>query len=105
MKTKTLNTELRRMTADELRRDIAMHVTEYAKIRMGVEMQKEKNHALSKSKRREIARMKTVLSEMMNPKHQKNVKTVANSASSSVTDSPKKPSQTAKKPVKVPRSK
>lgn len=101
MKTKTLNTELRRMTEVELRRDIAMHVTEYAKIRMGVEMQKEKNHALSKSKRREIARMKTVLTEMMNPKNRKNAKSVATTAA----DSPKKPSQTVKKTVKVPRSK
>ena len=64
MSTPTSNTELMRMTPDELRRDIALHRTEYAKMRMGVEMQKEKNHAMYKSKRREIARMLTALTTM-----------------------------------------
>lgn len=95
----TSTTELRRMTPQELRREIAMHRTEYAKMRMGVEMQKEKNHALYKAKRREIARMKTVETSMMNNVAQ------PETSKKSVKDSEQSPSQTKKKSVKVPRSK
>ncbi len=64
MSTTTSVAELQRMTPDELRREINLHRTEYAKMRMGIQMQKEKNHALFLSKRREIARMETVMTQM-----------------------------------------
>ncbi len=113
MSTKTSTAELQRMTQNELRQDIALHTAEYAKMRMGIGMQKEKNHALFKSKRREIARMKTVLTSMeknqkkpMNPKiPTKPTQSLESSVSSVSLDSTKKPSQSDKKPVKVSRSK
>ncbi len=95
MSTKTSTAELQRMTQDELRQDIALHTAEYAKMRMGIGMQKEKNHALFKSKRREIARMKTVLAGM-----QQGAPVSKKSAVSKEL-----PSQSDKKPVKVSRSK
>lgn len=100
MSTKNVSSaELRRMTPKELRQEIAMHRTEYAKMRMGVEMQKEKNHALYKSKRREIARMKTIETAMAkNPSKPENAEKTA-------TESKQLPSQAKKKPVKVSRSK
>lgn len=95
MSTNTSTIELQRMTQDELRQDIALHTAEYAKMRMGIGMQKEKNHALFKSKRREIARMKTVLAGMR--------QSAPVSKKSAV--SKELPSQSDKKPVKVSRSK
>ncbi len=94
MSTNTSTAELQRMTQDELRQDIALHTAEYAKMRMGIGMQKEKNHALYKSKRREIARMKTVLAGMR--------RGAPISKKSAV--SKELPSQSDKKPVKVSRS-
>ncbi len=91
MKNQTSTTELSRMTADELRRDLAMHRIEYAKMRMDIELQKEKNHALFKQKRKEIARMSTVLTAM-----QRGQKTTKVPAAESV----QKASQPTKKPVK-----
>ena len=64
MKTTLSTIELSRMTQTELRRDIAVARTEYAAMRMGVEMQTEKNHARFKAKRRDIARMSTVLTAL-----------------------------------------
>lgn len=93
MKTSTTTTELLRMTPKELRQEIALHRTEYAKMRMGVEMQKEKNHAQYKAKRREIARMNTILTAMMK------------NGASPAKISEEKPSQVAKKSVKGVRSK
>ncbi|MSR67903.1 50S ribosomal protein L29 [Candidatus Peribacteria bacterium] len=90
MSTVASTTELQRMTPVELRQEIALHQSEYAKMRMGVEMQKEKNHALYKAKRREIARMKTVETGMKKSAPKVSAKTA---------------SQMKKKTVKVPRSK
>ncbi len=102
MKNQTPTTELQRMTPDELRRDIAVHRIEYAKMRMGVEMQKEKNHALFKSKRKEIARMMTVLNMMK--KVAPAVKApVAPAAKTEKTE--KKSSQAKKKSVQRPGTK
>ncbi len=102
MSTNTSTTELQRMTPKELRQEIALHQSEYAKMRMGVEMQKEKNHALYKAKRREIARMKTVETAMKN-----GVPTVTTEKKTSkISDvADKTASQAKKKTVKVPRSK
>ena len=104
--------ELLRMTPDELRREIAMHRIEYAKMRMGIEMQKEKNHALFKTKRREIARMETVMTQMKREKVQtgqrgQKVQTSDKKTSvTSVTSVPsKKPSQAKRKSVKSTGSK
>lgn len=57
-------TELRRMTADELRRELIKLRAEYAKVRISVKMQSEKNHSKVRAMRRGIAQMKMVLSEM-----------------------------------------
>ncbi len=107
MSTSSTTTELRRMTKEELRQDIALHTAEYAKMRMGIEMQKEKNHALYKSKRREIATMKTVLTEMeKNPVQPSKPSVSSDPVKELKAEKPKnKASQTVKKPVKVTRSK
>lgn len=107
MSTSSTTTELRRMTIQELRQEIALHTAEYGKMRMGIEMQKEKNHALYKSKRREIATMQTVLTEMeKNPVQPAKSSTTSEPVKELKTEKPKnKASQTVKKPVKVPRSK
>lgn len=103
MKNRTPTNELLRMTVVELRREIAAHQIEYAKLRMGVEMQKEKNHALSKSKRRDIARMQTVLTQLSNGKSVDRVaKKTPENASAVLSE---KSSQKAKKTVKVASSK
>ena len=101
MKKSTSITELKRMTHDELRRDIALHRTEYAKMRMGIEMQKEKNHAAFKAKRKDIARMMTVMTQMKNG----TMAAPAKAAKASAPVSAEKPSQSAKKPVKSSGSK
>ncbi len=104
MSTKTSTIELSRMTPAELRQDIALHIGEYAKMRMGIGMQKEKNHALFKSKRREIAKMKTVLTAM--EANQKNGRKEKNETmTKSAPVSPETASKKVKKPVKVPSSK
>ncbi|MEQ1849196.1 MAG: 50S ribosomal protein L29 [Candidatus Peribacteraceae bacterium] len=56
--------ELRRLTLDEVRKELALSRFEYAKVRMHVHTQSEKNHAKVKSLRRQIARMEMALSEM-----------------------------------------
>jgi ribosomal protein L29 len=69
--TSTVNTtELSRMTAQELSQEIASNRLEYAKMRMDIELQTEKNHARFRQKRRDIARMSTALT-MMNKKQGK----------------------------------
>ena len=102
MKNSTATTEFQRMTQDELRREILMRRVEYAKMRMGVEMQKEKNHALYKRKRKEIARMSTVLNAMRNPKSPMNSASLSSVSSDTSVASESSPnaSQAAKKPVK-----
>ncbi len=96
MSTITPIAELQRMTPEELRREIGMRRVEYAKMRLGIEMQKEKNHAAFKSRRKEIARMMTVLTSMKKME-KKEVKQATKKISS---DSSGKASQTVKKPVK-----
>lgn len=52
--------ELKRLTRDELRRELASHRSEYAKVRLHIHAQSEKNHAQMKILRRNIARMTMV---------------------------------------------
>lgn len=56
-------TELRKMTADDLRSEIREHRAAASKVRLDVELKKEKNAAKAKMQRRSIARMLTVLAE------------------------------------------
>jgi ribosomal protein L29 len=56
--------ELKRMSPDELRKEIYVRRAECAKMRIGLRTQSEKDHALYRRKRREIARMLTVLGGM-----------------------------------------
>ena len=63
-------TELSRMTPTELRKELFLKRTEAAKMRLGLEMQAEKNHAAYRVLKKEIARMTMVLHTM-----QKNGKT------------------------------
>ena len=60
-------TELRRMTRDELRRDITAKRNEYAKTRLHVQAHGEKNHGKVKLMRRDIARMTMVYEQMPVP--------------------------------------
>lgn len=65
MKNVTPITELQRMTPDELRRDLTLKRAEASKMRIAIGMQSEKNHALYRAHRRDIARMTMVLGQMM----------------------------------------
>ncbi len=102
MKNQTSTTELQRMTPDELRLEIAVRRIEYAKMRIGVEMQKEKNHAHFKTRRKEIARMMTVLNMM---KKVAPVAKVPVIVAEKTEKTEKKSSQTKKKSVQRPGTK
>lgn len=92
-------TELSRMTISELRKEIQLKRAELAKMRMGLVMQSEKNHALYKLHRKDVARMSMVLVRL-----EKNgpVKTVSDAPATETAKKvvKEKPSQTAKKSVK-----
>ena len=64
MKHKTAVSEIRRMTPQELRKDLQVKRAEAAKMRLGLEMQSEKNSGLYRAHKRDIARMTMVLHEM-----------------------------------------
>lgn len=64
MSTDISTPELRRMSPDELRKEVVIRKAECAKMRIGLKAQGEKNHALYRNKRREIARLLTVLREL-----------------------------------------
>ena len=92
-------TELRRMTPSELRRDLKLSSAECSRMRIAIEMQSEKNHALYRRMKRDRARMTMVLRDM----EKKGVSSVA--AEVSKKESSVKASQTKKKSVKGSRSK
>ena len=100
MKNKTPITELQRMTPDELRRDLTLRRAEAAKMRIAIGMQSEKNHALYRTHRRDIARMTMVLQQMM-----KNPVSAPAPKTAPAAKTPEKASQKAKKPVKSAGSK
>jgi ribosomal protein L29 len=64
MSTSVAITDLKRMTASELRKEIMVKRAEAAKMRMGLEMQSEKNHAAYRVAKRDLARMSMVLADM-----------------------------------------
>jgi ribosomal protein L29 len=100
MKHKTAITEIRRMTPQELRKDLQVKRAEAAKMRIGLEMQSEKNSGLYRAHKREIARMTMVLTEM-----EKNPSTAKAPTKAIATETPAKASQSAKKSVKGTGSK
>lgn len=105
MTTVTSITELKRMSAAELRKELASKRAAYARHRIGVTMQSEKNHAACRLLRREIARMTMVLSDLekteRSTKHSKKV-----DSAESVSSNPSVSSgSSTKKPVKGVRSK
>ncbi len=109
----TSTTELHRMTMTELRRELLVKRVEYAKMRLGIEMQKEKNHARFKTMRKEIARMSTILTGMQKGQEEQrgqkatplDKKTSVTSVTSVPSVPSEKASQVVKKSVKSPRSK
>ena len=108
MKTSTTTIELARMTPKELRQELLVARTEYAKMRMAVEMQTEKNHAKFKMKRRDIARMASMLTSMekntsVSEKVEKKMD-VGPTISSVSPKTRKTPSQSGKKSVQGVRS-
>lgn len=94
MKHKTSVTDIQRMTPEELRKDLQVKRAESAKMRIGLEMQSEKNSGLYRAHRRDIARMSMVLSAMEKKRAQPKVE-----ATIVAKESPKKPSQAKKKSV------
>jgi ribosomal protein L29 len=64
MSTRVSVPELKRMSADELRKEVYLRRVECAKMSIGIKAQSEKNHALYRQKRLEIARMLTVLNQL-----------------------------------------
>jgi ribosomal protein L29 len=90
--TSTPVTELTRMTAQELRKELQVKRAECARMRIAIEMGAEKNHASYKLLRRDVARMTMVLDHM--PKTPVAAK-----------ETPVKTSQTKTKSVKGSRSK
>jgi len=99
MSTKISVTELSRMSLSELRKELQMKRAELAKMRMGLVMQSEKNHALYKVHKKEVARMTMVLMQLekKGPMPQASKEPSQPSEKKTVK---KKPSQTAKKSVK-----
>lgn len=93
MSTTTTITELKRMTPQELRKELEIKRTEVAKMRLGLALQSEKNSGLYRAHRKEIARMTMVLSEMTNG-------TMEVPAKEKKEVSAEKPSQAKKKSVK-----
>lgn len=84
-------TELKRMTRDELRREIATKRSEYARVRLHIHAQSEKNHGKVKLLRRDIARMTMVYEGLpVTPKTEVAEKKVEKEAS-----------KVSKKPVKT----
>ncbi|NLG07047.1 50S ribosomal protein L29, partial [Candidatus Peribacteria bacterium] len=55
--------ELLNMSVDDVRRDVREQRATVAKLSMGIRMGKEKNSALYKREKRQIARMLTVLTQ------------------------------------------
>ena len=100
MKNKTSATEIRRMTAQELRMDLQVKRAEAAKMRIGLQMQSEKNSGLYRAHKRDIARMTMVLREM-----EKNPAVLKPEAKVAPKETAKKASQSVKKPVKRTGSK
>lgn len=95
MKHKTSVTEIRRMTPQELRKDLQIKRAEAAKMRIGLEMQSEKNSGLYRAHKRDIARMMMVLHEM-----EKNTAAAVPAAKVAAKESTKNASQKPKKSVK-----
>lgn len=104
MSTTTSIIELRRMTAPELRKELSIKRAECAKMRMGIEMQSEKNSGLYRTLRKEIARMSMVLHELEKmpaaPKKAEAAAPVVADVPKKKAKSPAKASQAAKKSVK-----
>lgn len=90
MSTRVSVPELKRMSADELRKEVYLRRVECAKMSIGIKAQSEKDHALYRAKRREVARMLTVLNQF--PK--------GTAAASPVKKAPLSASKTAETPVK-----
>jgi ribosomal protein L29 len=95
--------ELRRMSVTELRKELSLKSASYARHRIGITMQSEKNHAACRLMRRDIARMNMVLRDL--EKNQKNPVKKAVEASSVSSDSSVSSGSSVKKPVKGVRSK
>ncbi len=57
-------TELKRLPLPELRRELGAKRVEAAKMRMGLKMQSEKNHAAYRTVRRDIARMSMAVRDL-----------------------------------------
>lgn len=85
--------ELRRMSDKELRKEIFVLRAECAKMHIGLRTQSEKNHALYRRKRREIARMLTVVDGMKNIPAVKQEISASQTASISVKHSGAAPSK------------
>ncbi len=90
--------ELQRMSPQELRRDLTLKQAESAGMRLAIEMQSEKNHALYRRKKRDIARMTMVLRGMEKSGSQPKV------MSSTKKETQAKTSQTEQKSVQRSRS-
>ena len=97
MATLTTSTELQKMTAEDLRKEIRSQQTIVAQLRMGVKMGKEKDSAKYIRERKQLARMKTALnSQPLKARNGKNQDdSTSASASSSVSSTPTtRPKQT-----------
>ena len=85
-------TELEKMSPSEVERDLRTKRAEAANMRLGLEMQKEKNHAGYRVLKREIARMTMVLDRVRKAK----TPVVAAKTASKVEKNPVKDAGSAK---------
>jgi ribosomal protein L29 len=74
-------TELRKMNVDDLRSEVTSVRREAARIRLGVELQKEKNTARLPTLRRHLAQVLTVLQEKSSTNSSSNSSHVSGSSS------------------------
>ena len=90
MATKTTTTELRKMQAPDLLREVSAKRMEIAKVRMGVEMRQEKDTAKLSRDKKDLARLLTIARENSLKTSQKSATIpLSKSAKSRTSSSPK----------------
>ena len=90
MSTLATITELQKMSAKELSSEIRAQQALVSKLRIEIELRKEKNSAKYRNERRQLARMETVLTQTMKKKGEEPLKAAPKSATVSARKRPSK---------------
>ena len=90
MKTSIAIPELERMSPSELQRELKIKRAEAARMRLGLEMQKEKDHAAYRVLRKDIARMSMIAERMKKSKKNEKSEKNTNKTTSKLPTNPVK---------------